>query len=145
MVFLLVIYNRIYIAFVKVFIYSYLMKIVFDQKLVKSLRERHTVLELDTVMQPGMIKPLTLHLVVEHVPISEMAELDHLKRLHEEMIVLYKKGEWELVANAVSALMGKFNGELDSFYLLVLDFSQKSAMLNKKWDGVKHLPAPEIS
>ena len=140
MVFLLVIYYRIYIAFVKVFMYSYLMKIVFDQKLVKNLRERYTVLELDTVIQQGMDEPLTLHIVVEHIPIPEMTQLEHLKNLHRELIEIYKAGQWELVPSAVAPLLGKFNGELDSFYKQVLDFSNNCAMLNSKWDGILVIP-----
>jgi hypothetical protein len=118
--------------------YSYLMQIIFDEKLVPSMRERHTVLELDTIMQDGLAAPITLYAVIEHVPILEMAELENLKELHAQLIGHYKMGDWHLVPHAVEPLMGKFNGELDSFYQEVLDFSSKCAKLNKKWDGIRY-------
>ena len=115
------------------------MQIIFDEKLVPGLSEKYTVLELDTIMQDGLPAPITLHAVIENVPILEMPMLDNLKELHEQLIGHYKLGDWHLVPHAVEPLMGKFNGELDSFYQEVLDFAEKCAKLNKKWDGIRHI------
>lgn len=123
--------------------YCYLMQIVFDEKLVMNLSDRYTVLELDTIMQEGMEEPLTLHAVIENIPILEMSELENLKELHARLIEHYKMSEWHLVPDAVASLMGKFNGELDSFYKEVLDFSDKCAKLNIKWDGIRYVDPPK--
>ena len=114
------------------------MKIIFDEKLVEPLAQRYTVLELDTIMQPAMAYPITLHAVVDDVPLDELPDLENLRELHKQMIFHYKQGEWALVPHAVAPLMGKWNGDLDSFYQEVLDFSAECAKLNMKWDGVRH-------
>ena len=114
------------------------MKIIFDEKLVETMEERYTVLELDTVMQPAMTSPITLHAVVDDIPLEELPQLANLKELHKQMIFHYKTGDWHLLEDAVAPLMGKWNGSLDSFYQEVLDFSAECAKLNKTWDGVRH-------
>lgn len=114
------------------------MQVIFDEKLVPRLRERYTVLELDTIMQPGMDEPVRLHAVIDRVGLNDITNLDNLVELHAQMISHYKSGEWDLVPHAVEPLMGHWQQELDSFYLSVLDFSAECAKLNTKWDGVKH-------
>ena len=119
------------------------MQIVFDEKLVDNLSDRYTVLELDNIMQPGLREPVKLYAVIENIPILEMQELENLKALHAQLIEHYKMGDWHLIPDAVAPLMGKFNGELDSFYQEVLDFSEKCAKLNIKWDGIRHVDPPQ--
>lgn len=114
------------------------MQIIFDTKLVNELNEKYAVLELDTVMQPMMSNPLTLYAVIEHITLDDILQLDSLKELHKQMMFHYKSGEWHLVPHAIEPLMGKWNGELDTFYQEVLDFSEKCAKLNKTWDGIRH-------
>jgi len=117
------------------------MKVVFDKNLVES--DRYTFFELDTVMQPGLEQPVTLYAVIDELPLEEIIELDNLKELHSQLIGHYKMGDWHLIEDAVRPLMGKFKGELDSFYQNILDFSAESAKLNKKWDGVRHIVPQE--
>jgi hypothetical protein len=54
------------------------------------------------------------------------------------MISAYKSGNWQRAIELASGLLGQFNGELDEFYNLVLDFSTESAKVNRSWDGIKH-------
>ncbi len=114
------------------------MQIIFDPNLAKSLEDRYAVLELDTVSQPGMQDPLTLHAVIEHITLEDIVDLANLRELHKQLMFHYKSSEWHLVPHAVEPLMGKWNGELDTFYQEVLDFSAEYAKLNKTWDGVRH-------
>ena len=117
------------------------MQVIFDKNLAESLKDRHTILELDTVMQEGLEEPITLFAVVD-IGLEDIYQLPNLKELHAQMIFHYKSGEWHLIPHAIEPLMGKWRGELDSFYNEVLDFSEKCAMLNKTWDGVRHTKAP---
>jgi hypothetical protein len=114
------------------------MNIIFDSEVAQKLKEKYTVLELDTVMQPKMSEPLTLYAVVETVNISEISTLPFFKEMHEEMITAYKGSDWEKALGLASSLRGQFSGELDEFYGLVIDFCKESAGVNRKWDGVKH-------
>lgn len=114
------------------------MQVIFDEKLVPKLRERYTVLELDTIMQPNMSFPVRLYAVIEKIGMQDIPILEELKELHAQLISHYKSGEWHLVPHAVEPLMGHWQQELDSFYLSVLDFSAECAKLNKTWDGIRH-------
>jgi len=113
------------------------MKVIFDKNLVQD--DRYTFLELDTVLQPGMPSPITLYAVIDDLPLEEIVELESLKVYHSVLIANYKAGNWDKIVNDVEPLMGKFRGELDSFYQNILDFSAESAKLNKQWDGVRHI------
>jgi hypothetical protein len=111
------------------------MQIIFDEKLVPALREKHPVLELDTIWQPGMSNPITIHALVERVAIEDMTNLDMQKELHTSMINLYKSGEWGLLPLLLEQLKGKWQQELDTFYDEVLDFISKTDP--KDWDGIR--------
>jgi hypothetical protein len=118
--------------------YNYNMNIIFDQQLAKQLSEKYTVLELDTVMQPGLKEPITLYAVIEINNISQLATLGFFKDMHIDMIQAYKRGEWLRATELANGLLTQFNGELDEFYNLVLDFCQESVKVNRTWDGIKH-------
>jgi hypothetical protein len=113
------------------------MNIIFDEKIADELRERYIILELDTVMQPELPKPITLHALVE-INLNDVSTISFFREMHEEMIRAYKSGIWERAIELTSALMGHFNGELDEFYQIVLDFCKESANIDLKWDGIRH-------
>ena len=114
------------------------MNIIFNQQLAKDLQEKYLVLELDTVMQPGMTEPIVLHAVIEMDNLQEMATFSFFKEMHAEMISNYKSGDWERTIDFASMLLGHWNKEIDEFYNLVIDFCQESAKVNKSWDGIRH-------
>ena len=117
------------------------MKVIFDKNLVQD--DRYTFLELDTVLQQGMAEPITLYAVIDDLPLEEIVELESLKVYHSVLIANYKAGKWDRIAADVEPLMGKFRGELDSFYQNIIDFAAESAKLNKQWDGVRHIVPQE--
>jgi len=114
------------------------MNIIFNKQLAEELKEKYTILELDTVMQPGLTEPLILYAVVEVTNITDLPTLTFFREMHSDMILEYKSGNWERAAELASGLLGHFNGELDEFYNLVIDFCAESAKVNRIWDGVKH-------
>ena len=113
------------------------MNIIFNQELVHQLKEKYTVLELDTIMQPGMIEPITLYAVIE-LDISDISTNEFFKLMHAELITAYKGSDWKKAIDLATALLGHWNKELDEFYNLVLDFATESAKVNRSWDGIKH-------
>lgn len=117
------------------------MKVIFDKNLVQD--DRYTFLELDTIMQTGLEQPVTLYAVIDDLPLEEIVDLASLKVYHETLIKNYKAGNWDRIASDVEPLMGKFRGELDSFYQNIIDFAAESAKLNKQWDGVRHIVPQE--
>jgi hypothetical protein len=120
------------------------MNIIFNQQIADDLREKYVILELDTVMQPALTAPLTLHALVE-IAVNDIPTISFFREMHGDMITAYKSGNWTRAIELASGLLGQFNGEIDEFYNLVLDFCQESAKVNRSWDGIKHtVPKEEV-
>ena len=102
------------------------MHIIFGTETAQQLRDKYTVLELDTVPGPGDI-PVTAYCVLEasHV-VMEMASLAENVRLHDELIEAIRNEDSSVIDTYVSRLSGYFGGELDSFYAIVLDRTQRN-------------------
>jgi hypothetical protein len=92
------------------------MNIIIDPDQVSALREKYTVLELDTILLEDQNKTVTAYCVVENVPFMELPQLDSKKSLHENLIINYRKKDWNFCVQALEHLAGSWGGELDSFY-----------------------------
>ena len=77
----------------------------------------HTVLELDTVRRPPDNIPVTAHCVIDKIPLQEFPMVDANRRLHKELLQHYRARDWDQCGQAIQVLLGKWNGELDSFYV----------------------------
>jgi len=113
------------------------MNIIFNEQLADELRDKYVILELDTVMQPQLPKPLTLHALVE-IGLNDIPTINFFREMHQDMVAAYKSSNWDRAIELANGLVGHFNGELDEFYNLVLDFCKESAKVNRSWDGIKH-------
>ena len=91
------------------------MNIIFGSTHVNQLAEKYVVLELDTFIV-GNSEPTTSYCVVEKIPLSEFNILESTKKLHSELIFSYRNRDWQRCEEIIELLMGKWNGELDSFY-----------------------------
>jgi hypothetical protein len=90
------------------------MNIIFKENTLQ-LDEKYTVLDLDTFKFPdGSLH--TACCLVENIPILELAQTAHLKDLHANLIKSYGLKDWNFCEQALEHLMGKWSGELDSFY-----------------------------
>lgn len=114
------------------------MNIIFEQNLVPTLREKYTVLELDTIIQPGMEKPLTLYALIDLVDFTKVARLEQDKEQHEKMIRAYKSSNFETAEICANTLRGSWQGQLDEFYDLVIETCKEMQETNTTWDGVRH-------
>ena len=95
------------------------MNIILGKEAADKLKENYTVLELETfTTQDGNIT--TAYCVVETVPISELPLVTHNKQLHDNFVKEYNNKNYKFCLDAVEHLLGKFNGELDSFYLEII-------------------------
>ena len=90
------------------------MNIIFGRETAEALAEKYTVLELDTI-KVGDNK-ITAFCAVETVPIMEMPKLASMKTLHENLIIEYRKRNWNYCIQAMEHLSGFWNHELDTFY-----------------------------
>ena len=80
----------------------------------------------------------TTYALVEQVTLMEMLSLDRFKELHSNLMKEYQKRNWKYCEDAMEHLQGKWNGELDSFYTVLLDRIQdlKTQSLSDAWTGV---------
>jgi hypothetical protein len=96
------------------------MQIIWNQEAADKLRGAHTVLELETFEVNE--KPVTTYCVVpaEKIGLNEFASLEQNRIMHAAFIDAYKNKNVKLCEDLTTHLMGKFGGELDSFYEEIL-------------------------
>ena len=119
------------------------MQIIFDEKLVPTLREKYVVLELDTVMQPDMTSPLTLYALIETINFGQLARLPELVEQHETMVRAYKNNEWDVAEFNAHALKGQWRGEIDEFYDSAIEAISEMRKSKTIWNGVKYTTPKE--
>ena len=91
------------------------MQIIFGDS-VDLVKERFTVVELDTFQtgQPG--QTITAWCVLNDIPLMELPAIPHLKKLHDDMIEQYKQQNFQFCLQAIEKLRGHWDGQLDTFY-----------------------------
>jgi hypothetical protein len=112
------------------------MHIIFKEQL-QSILEKYTVLELDTFKMADGAKH-TACCVIENLPIVELSQVQHFKELHENLIKNYGLKNWDFCEHALEHLMGKWGGELDSFYTDLKNRIQKlkTMTLDDSWSPI---------
>jgi len=112
------------------------MNIIFKENL-EEIAKKYTVLDLDTFQLPdGSVH--TACCVIEQIPIAELSAVESLKDLHANLIINYAKQDWNYCEQALEHLMGKWGGEVDSFYveLKTRIESFKNMPLDQTWTPV---------
>lgn len=92
------------------------MHIIFDALAKAELEQKHIVLELDTMILPDRIDPVTAYCVLEYVPFQELAVVDKLQTWHHELMECYKSRDWDGCLSGITRLKGQWGGKVDSFY-----------------------------
>jgi hypothetical protein len=112
------------------------MNIIFGDT-VKQLPDSFTILELDTIRTPPENIPVTAYCVIEKIPLSEFPLAEHYLTLHADVIKNYRERHWEYCEQAIEGLMGKWGGELDSFYTSLSNRikNYKENPPDDSWDG----------
>jgi len=118
------------------------MNIIFGDA-VKSLSTRHVVLELDTFQRPDNSK-ITAYCVVEKIVPQEVHLLESIILIHNDMMTCYKQQLWDKCIDSAQELLGKFNGEVDSFYEDLVKRAKKfkANPPDGDWDGSRPVYAP---
>jgi hypothetical protein len=92
------------------------MHIIFGNDEAKALQNKYTVLELDTFQFKGTDLKIPAYCIIENINIGDLPELERTKLLHAELIKNYKIQNWSFCLQALEHLIGKWGGELDTFY-----------------------------
>ena len=92
------------------------MDIIFGRENAESLRQTHTVLDLETIHQDGVTLEVFCLISADKLKLDELPQLEENIKLHNEFLQGYNNGHHEYCNQAVAHLRGKFGGELDTFY-----------------------------
>jgi hypothetical protein len=90
------------------------MNIIFKENSA-DIEKRYVVLDLDTFSIPDG-STHTVCCVIENIPITELSETENLKAVHADLIASYGQRNWDQCEQAIEQLVGKWGGEVDSFY-----------------------------
>jgi len=114
------------------------MHIILDNQQVGEYKKKYTVLELDTFRVMPDENLVTAWCVVDTIPLMEINVLDNHTRLHSELLRNYRIKNWSFCEQAIEKLLGKWNGELDSFYQDVHSRIEKFKVEEpaEEWDGI---------
>ena len=112
------------------------MNIIFGEAM-DALPGNYTVLELDTFVLPPDNKIATAYCVVEKIPLTDFPVLESYKKVHADLIQAYRDQNWEYCEHAIKGLIGRWNGELDTFYENLTQRVQeyKTAPPDEYWTG----------
>jgi hypothetical protein len=114
------------------------MNIIFGDS-INEIPDSFTVLELDTFRLVSEGRTATAYCVIEKIPLADFDKLEAYKKVHADLVENYRRQEWTYCEHAIEGLMGKWNGELDSFYsdllLRVQAYQQNSP--GDGWDGTR--------
>lgn len=113
------------------------MNIIFGSA-VNEIPDSYTVLELDTIRLPNSPEPVAFYCLVEKIPLGDFATIEHWKKIHNDVLRLYKQRQWNYCENALESLMGKWNGEVDTFYQSLLERVKEYKVTppSDSWDGI---------
>lgn len=90
------------------------MNIIFGREQAEAMKEKYTILELDTFKIGEQI--VTAFCAVDSMPIMEMPNIESMKSLHENLLIEFRKTNWNYCEQALEHLVGRWNHELDTFY-----------------------------
>ena len=92
------------------------MQLVFNRQVAEDLRNKYTVLELETVVLPDERKLEVFCVLPAESIIWEMQAMEDSVSLHEQFIDAIRNNDTEACMELSEQLKGRFCGELDSFY-----------------------------
>jgi len=96
------------------------MDIIFGRENATRLREKYTVLDLETIEKDGHSIEVFCLIPADKISIGDLPHLEQWVKLHEDFLEGYHNQQWEFCRQCIGHLMGKFSGEVDSFYEEIL-------------------------
>lgn len=112
------------------------MNIIFGN--THELDSKHIILELDTFRLGPNGPEQTAYCIIENMPLEEMIIVENLKESHQQLMNEYRNQNWNECEQIINKLMGKWGGEIDSFYeILNSRISElKTQIIDKSWTGI---------
>jgi hypothetical protein len=92
------------------------MQLIFGRENAEQLKERYTVLELETVEKDGVSLEVFCLIPGEKIGIPDLPQLEQWVKLHHDFIHGYQTEQYEYCQQCIEHLRGHFGGEVDTFY-----------------------------
>ena len=96
------------------------MDIIFGRENAEHLREKYTVLDLETIEKDGVSLEVFCLIPADKISIGDLPQLDQWVKLHHKFLDGYHTQQWNYCRQCIEHLMGKFGGEVDTFYEEIL-------------------------
>jgi hypothetical protein len=96
------------------------MDIIFGRANAERLREKYTVLDLETVEKDGVSLEVFCLIPADKIAIQDLPQLEQWTKLHNDFLHGYHTQQYDYCRQCIEHLMGKFGGEVDTFYEEIL-------------------------
>lgn len=117
---------------------NYGVLIVLGPVTAERIGDEYFTVPLDCIAVKGKKEGVNISTVFYNPPETKLAEWLHHRQLHNLMLDYYRQQDWKKAEALVETLKGKFNGQMDQYYVLWLEriTEMKSTNLAPDWDGV---------
>jgi hypothetical protein len=102
------------------------MYIVWDQAAAAEMQKKHTLLELEYFDVKGIQVKTWCVVPAEKLIADGFEHLENNKNLHSAFVKAYYDADYRLCRDLAEHLVGKFGGELDTFYEEILSRINKT-------------------
>jgi hypothetical protein len=109
------------------------MNILFDSAVTDEIRDKYILLPLDTFYFTSADRTETAYCLIENVPILNMMSVEKDIELHNLLIERYKQQDWDSCQTTIDQLLGRWEGELDTFYNEILDRLNSGKVEQENW------------
>ena len=92
------------------------MNIIFGRENAEKLREKYTVLDLETLEKDGVSLDVFCLIPAEKIALPDLPQLEQWTKLHNDFLNGYHTQQWNYCRQCIEHLTGKFGGEVDTFY-----------------------------
>ncbi|CAB4138187.1 hypothetical protein UFOVP328_380 [uncultured Caudovirales phage] len=96
------------------------MNIIFGKENLPEVDEKYTVLELDTFRILPVQQLVTAYCLVENIPIQNLPKVESMRDLHENLLINYRKRDWNYCEQALEHLVGFWGSEMDTYYTTLI-------------------------
>lgn len=92
------------------------MQLIFGKEHAEQLKEKYTVLDLETITKDGVTLDVYCVVPADVINVVELPNLEHNIKMHNHFVDALKNKHYKVCQDLHEHLIGKFGGELDSFY-----------------------------
>jgi hypothetical protein len=96
------------------------MQLIFGRENAERLREKYTILDLETIVKDGVELEVFCLIPGEKLGLMDLPQLANWVKLHNDFLNGYQTKQYEYCRQAIEHLKGKFGGEVDTFYEEIL-------------------------